>query len=152
MKNSNDSNEINIKFNSRSREIIFNLIPQKIFSSKSSHFYELVSTHVHSFLNWKAKFFFIQSPCHQMTPWLDCIIPPVSSFQKTKMSYNFVNSTTNVIANPCIFNPLTLTSDQDGISPYNIDTISSRQVTRIKKAINYRIVSWSNAKFSELTS
>ena len=35
-----------------------------------------------------------------------------------------------------IFNPLTLTSDQDGISPYNINPISSRQVTRIKKAIN----------------
>ena len=45
-------------------------------------------------------FFFIQSPCHQMTPWLDRIIPPVSSVQKTKMSYNFVISTTNVIANP----------------------------------------------------
>ena len=35
-----------------------------------------------------------------------------------------------------IFNPLTLTSDQDGISPYNINPISSWQVTRIKKAIN----------------
>lgn len=41
---------------------------KKFFSSKSSHFYELVPTHVHSFLNRKAKFFFIQSPCHQMTP------------------------------------------------------------------------------------
>ena len=28
-------------------------------------------------------------------------------------------------------------SDQDRISPYNINTISSRQVMRIKKNINY---------------
>ena len=31
------------------------------------------------------------------------------------------------------FNPLTPTSDQDRISPYNINTISGRQVMRIKK-------------------
>ena len=35
-----------------------------------------------------------------------------------------------------IINPLTLTSDQDRISPYNIDTISSRKVMRIKKNIS----------------
>ena len=33
-------------------------------------------------------------------------------------------------------NPLTPMSDQDRISPYNINTISSRQVMRIKKNIN----------------
>ena len=33
-------------------------------------------------------------------------------------------------------NPLSLTSDQDRISPYIISTISSRQVMRIKKNIN----------------
>ena len=33
-------------------------------------------------------------------------------------------------------NPLSLTSDQDRISPYIISTISSRQVIRIKKNIN----------------
>ena len=33
-------------------------------------------------------------------------------------------------------NPLTPMSDQDIISPYNIDTISSKQVIRIKKNIN----------------
>ena len=33
-------------------------------------------------------------------------------------------------------NPLSPTSDQDGISPYTISTISSRQVMRIKKNIN----------------
>ena len=43
-------------------------------------------------------------------------------------------------------------SDQDKISPYNIDTISSRQVMRIKKNINQGIISWSNTKFSKLTS
>ena len=33
-------------------------------------------------------------------------------------------------------NPLSLTSDQDRISPYIISTISSRQVMRIKKDFN----------------
>ena len=36
--------------------------------------------------------------------------------------------------------PLTPTSDQDRISPYDIDTMSSRQVTRIKKNINWGII------------
>ena len=49
-------------------------------------------------------------------------------------------------------NPFTPTSDQDRISPYNINTISSRQVMRIEKNINYGNISWSNTKFSELTS
>ena len=34
-------------------------------------------------------------------------------------------------------NSFTPTSDQDRISPYNINTISSRQVMRIKKNISY---------------
>ena len=41
-------------------------------------------------------------------------------------------------------------SDQDRISPYNINTISSRQVMRMKKNINWGIISWSNTKFSKL--
>ena len=41
------------------------------------------------------------------------------------------------------------TGDQDRISPYNINTISSRQVMRIEKNINHGIISWSNTKFSE---
>ena len=49
-------------------------------------------------------------------------------------------------------NPFTPTSDQDRISPYNVNTISSRQVMRIEKNINHGIISWSNTKFSELTS
>ena len=43
-------------------------------------------------------------------------------------------------------------SDQDRISPYNIKTISIRQVMRIKKNVNKGIISWSNSKFFILTS
>ena len=124
---------------------------KKFFSSKSSHFYELVPTHVHSFSNWKANFFF-----HPKS------LPPNGTVTRSYYTTSFkCSKDKNVLQfchqyNQCncksIFNPLTLTSDQDGISPYNINTISSRQVTRIKKAINWRIVSWSNAKFSEPTS
>ena len=49
------------------------------------------------------------------------------------------------------FDPLTPMSDQDRISPYSINTISTRQVIKIQKDINLGIVSWSNTKFSELT-
>ena len=40
-----------------------------------------------------------------------------------------------------IFNPFTPTSDRERISPYNINTISSRQVMRIEKNMNYGIFS-----------
>ena len=49
-------------------------------------------------------------------------------------------------------NPLNLQSDQNRISPYRINTLSSRQVMRIKKNINKGITSWSNTKFSKLAS
>ena len=49
-------------------------------------------------------------------------------------------------------NPLTLMSDQDRISSYNINTISNRYVTTIKKNVNERIINWSNTKFFKLTS
>ena len=48
-------------------------------------------------------------------------------------------------------NPLTLMSDQGRISLYNIYTISTKKVMRIKKNINLGIISWFNTKFSELT-
>ena len=51
-----------------------------------------------------------------------------------------------------LFNPLTPMSDQDRISPYNINTISSRKVMRIKKNISKGIISWLNTKFSKLPS
>ena len=34
------------------------------------------------------------------------------------------------------FNPFTLMSDQDRISPHNVNTISTRQVMRIEKILN----------------
>ena len=45
-----------------------------------------------------------------------------------------------MVTTKCL-NPLTLMSDQDRISPYNINTISTRQVMRIhiKKNISFRI-------------
>ena len=55
-----------------------------------------------------------------------------------------------------LFNLLSPMSNQDRISPYNIITISSRQLMRIKKNIDYiirgLIISWSKTKFSKLTS
>ena len=42
-------------------------------------------------------------------------------------------------------------SDQARISPYNIITVSTRQVMRMKKNFNLGIISWSNIKFSDLT-
>ena len=51
-----------------------------------------------------------------------------------------------------IYSPITPMSDQDKISPYNINTISSMQVMKIKKNNSKGIIHWSNTKFSELTS
>ena len=48
-------------------------------------------------------------------------------------------------------NPLIPVSDEDRISSYNINTISTRIVMRKKKNINLGIIGWSNTKFSELT-
>ena len=50
-----------------------------------------------------------------------------------------------------IINPLTLRSDQDRISPYNINSMSRRQVIRINRNISRAINSWSNTKISKLT-
>ena len=52
---------------------------------------------------------------------------------------------------PNQINPLTPRSDQDRISPYNTNTISTRQVMRVKETINLEIISWSNTRFFELT-
>ena len=49
-------------------------------------------------------------------------------------------------------NPLIPMSDKGRISPYNINTIATIQLMRIKKNIRLGIISWSNIKFSELTS
>ena len=50
------------------------------------------------------------------------------------------------------FNPFTPMRDQDRISPYNINATSNGQVMRIQNNITQGIISWSNTKFSKLTS
>ena len=45
-------------------------------------------------------------------------------------------------------NPFNAVNDQERISPYNISTISSRQVMRIQKNINQGIISRSSTSFS----
>ena len=47
-----------------------------------------------------------------------------------------------------MLNILAPKSDQDSISPYNDNTVSNRQVMRIKKHINYRKIHGSNTNFS----
>ena len=43
--------------------------------------------------------------------------------------------------------------DWDRMSPYNVDTMSSRQVMRIiTKNVNWGTIGWSNTKFSALIS
>ena len=42
-------------------------------------------------------------------------------------------------------------SDQDRISPNNINTKSITQVMRIKENLKKKIIGWSNTKFSEVT-
>ena len=49
-------------------------------------------------------------------------------------------------------NPLIPMSDKGRISLYNINTIATIQLMRIEKNIRLGIISWSNTKFSELTS
>ena len=41
-------------------------------------------------------------------------------------------------------------NDEDRISPYNIDRISSKQVMRINKCFNSGIIGSTNTKFSKL--
>ena len=48
--------------------------------------------------------------------------------------------------------PLAPTSDQNRISPHNINRMSDKLVTRIKKNVTKGIVSWSNTQILELTS
>ena len=73
------------------------------------------------------------------TPQLKC-----KCTVETKQDFNVNNSHVMNVNRTVIFsylNPLTPISDQGRISPYNINTISSRQVMRIKKNINEGIIS-----------
>ena len=56
----------------------------------------------------------------------------------------------SVLTSYCNVNPLTPMRDQDRISPYNINTISTRLVMRMKNNINLEIISSSNTKLSGL--
>ena len=47
-------------------------------------------------------------------------------------------------------NPLTPRSDLHATSPYNLHTLSSKQVMRILRIIVSKLSSWSNTKFSSL--
>ena len=60
------------------------------------------------------------------------------------MSHNLQIPRTNAFYWLVPFNPLTLTGDHSRISPYNINTISSRQVMRLTKNINQEIINYSN--------
>ena len=56
----------------------------------------------------------------------------------------------SVLTSYCNVNPLIPMRDQDRISPYNINTISTRLVMRMKNNINLEIISSSNTKLSGL--
>ena len=62
--------------------------------------------------------------------------PPVDALHSTCKCY-FV---TWAHSGFCFFNPLTPMIDQDRISPYNINTMSTRSVIRIEKNINLEII------------
>ena len=63
-------------------------------------------------------------------------------FKNKRMAFQFPN----------FFRPSTIISDQEGICPYNINTVPSRHAMRKRKNMNKGITSWSNYKFSKLTS
>ena len=66
----------------------------------------------------------------------------VKTLQSSKVilvqSWNYISHWMG--GNKEFVNPLTPMSDQDRISPYNINTISSRQMMRMNKKINQEIV------------
>ena len=74
----------------------------------------------------------------------------VSNLRRQKERVNFYHSWTAGEYCVITLNPLTPMSDQERISPYNINTISTRKVMGIKKNINLGLISRSNTKFSEL--
>ena len=96
----------------------------------------------------------------QALPCNKCLLIRVSSLTgvcvyqwravETHQSLNTALTVLSHIFQP--FNLLTPMTDQDRISHYNINTISTTWVMRMKKNINLGIISWSNTKFSELTS
>ena len=69
----------------------------------------------------------------------------------TWVSYQQLHWTVQYVESLHRINSLTPMSDQDIIFHYNINTISIRQMVRIRKNINLGIISWFNSKFFELT-
>ena len=77
-------------------------------------------------------------------------------FQEKKAKQNKTKKTLDCemmdVSSFFVLIPLIPVSDQDRFSSYYINTISSRQVMRIKKNINCEIIGWSSTKFSKPTS
>ena len=84
-----------------------------------------------------------KTPLKSTTTYID--------FREINLDYSFTQKIILIFIWAVPLNPLTSTSDQDRISPYNINTISTRKEKRIKKYITLGIISWSNTKFTEHT-
>ena len=67
-------------------------------------------------------------------------MPPVLFCALERETIQSLQKISNETRETSIFNLLTPMSDQDRISPYNIKTISSIQVMRIKKNISLEII------------
>ena len=67
-------------------------------------------------------------------------MPPVLFSALERETIQSLQKISNETRETSIFNLLTPMSDQDRISPYNIKTISSIQVIRIKKNISLEII------------
>ena len=98
----------------------------------------------------------LSSKCHQGEKccsdslpllMLHCVSSHAGLCGKVRFSLSFFS----FLINHFPFNPLIPVSDQDRISPYNINTKSRRKVMSTRKSINWGIISWSNTKFSEVT-
>ena len=66
----------------------------------------------------------------------------IRSSAKTDVLTFYIQTSVCIFSNSVLYivlNPLTPMSDQDRISPYNINTISISQVMRIMKNISLRI-------------
>ena len=67
-------------------------------------------------------------------------MPPVLFSAVERETIQSLQKISNETRETSIFNLLTPMSDQDRISPYNIKTISSIQVIRMKKNISLEII------------
>ena len=90
----------------------------------------------------------LNSPSRKSNSCMHCIPMILLFVQSTVSSFYFVCYDIyyyTILESVLFLNPLTPMSDQDGISPYKINTESSRQVRRIKKKTklgNYGLVQY----------